>query len=228
MIQYERRVLVACEYSGTVRDAFSRRGWDAWSCDLLPTESILTKEEDKHFQCDVFIPVQRIKWDLLIAFPPCTYLCNSGVSWLHKYTQRWIKMYEASDFFERLLNSDIQNICIENPIQHKYATRLIKKPYTQIIQPYMFGHMESKATCLWLKNLPLLVETNNVKALMQKLPDNKRQRLHYLAPSPDRAKIRSKTYTGIADAMADQWTEYFKAIETTQQINNHLFNNFKN
>ena len=209
------KVLIACEYSGIVRDAFSKAGADAWSCDLLPTESELTRQEGKHYQCDIFDVLYQ-DWDLMIAHPPCTCLANSGVSWLHKDADRWIKLFEASDFFIALLNANIRMICIENPIQHKYAKRLISKNPSQIIQPYMFGHPEQKATCLWLKNLPLLQETNNVKKQMLELPKNERQRLHYLPPKKDMAKIRSKTFQGIANAMAEQWTEYI----IKEQFNN--------
>jgi hypothetical protein len=194
------KVLVACEYSGTVRDAFRALGHDAVSCDLLPTD-----RPGPHYQGDVF-DLMGNGWDLMIAHPPCTYLTNSGVSWLHKDPERWERLNEGAAFFKALLNAPIQFKAIENPIMHKYAKdRIGGIKQTQIIQPWMFGHMEQKATCLWLTGLPPLTPTNNVKAEMLKLPDNERQRLHYLPPSPDRWKLRSTTYQGIADAMADQW-----------------------
>jgi len=194
------RVLVACEYSGTVRDAFAARGHDAWSCDILPTDT-----PGKHIQGDV-LDILDDGWDLMIAHPPCTYLSNSGVSWLHKDASRWPKLDSGAAFFKKLLNADILKIAVENPIMHKYAKeRIGGVRQSQVIQPWMFGHTEQKATCLWLKGLPLLEETNNVRATMMQLPDNERQRLHYLSPSPDRWKLRSTTYSGIAQAMAAQW-----------------------
>lgn len=193
------RVLVACEYSGTVRDAFRKKGHDAWSCDILPTDS----DPAYHFKKDIS-EVLTMDWDLMVAHPPCTYLTNSGVMWLHKDQKRWDLLSKGIDFFKLFIDSDIPKVAIENPIPHKYARDEIGK-YTQIIHPYMFGHMERKATCLWLKGLPLLESTNLVKEEMEKLPKNQQQRLHYLPPSPERAKLRSKTFQGIADAMADQW-----------------------
>lgn len=194
------RVLVACEYSGRVRDAFIRRGHDAMSCDILPTDS-----PGPHYQGDV----QNIlgdNWDLMVAHPPCTYMTNSGVTWLHKDPTRWAKLDDAAAFFKMLLDAPIEKIAVENPIMHKYAKeRIGGVKQTQVIQPWMFGHTEQKATCLWLKNLPPLAPTNDVKAEMLQLPDNERQRLHYLPPSADRWKLRSTTYMGIAEAMADQW-----------------------
>jgi hypothetical protein len=145
-------------------------------------------------------------WDLLIAHPPCTYLTNSGVTWLHKDPSRWEKLDDAATFFRNLLDAPVPRIAVENPIMHNYGKeRIGGVKQTQVVQPWMFGHMEQKATCLWLKNLPPLVPTNNVKAAMDALPDNQRQRLHYLPPSADRWKLRSTTFKGIADAMADQW-----------------------
>lgn len=196
------RVLVACEFSGTVRRAFSALGHDAWSCDLLPADD----SSPNHIQGDAIAAVYAQNWDLLVAHPPCTYLTNSGVTWLHKDPTRWVKLDEAAQFFKRLLDAPIVKIAVENPIMHKYAKeRIGGVKQSQVIQPWMFGHTEQKATCLWLKSLPLLQPTNNVKAEMMALPDNERQRLHYLPPSSDRWKLRSKTYDGIAKAMAEQW-----------------------
>lgn len=194
------RVLVACEFSGTVRDAFAQRGHDAWSCDVLPTE-----KPGQHYQCDVR-EVIGLGWDLMVAHPPCTYLTNSGVAWLHKDPTRWAKLDDGAEFFLSMLNAQIPRIAVENPIMHKYAKeRIGGVRQSQVIQPWMFGHAEQKATCLWLKNLPLLSETNNVKHELDALSASERQRLHYLPPSADRWKLRSKTYQGIADAMAEQW-----------------------
>ena len=144
-------------------------------------------------------------WDLMIAHPECTYLTNSGVCWLHKDISRWPKLFEAAKFYMKLWEADIPKIAIENPIMHKYAVQLVRGKHTQIVQPWMFGHKEQKATGLRLKNLPALKPSNNVKTEMMLLPTNKRQRLHYLPPSEDRWKERSRTFTGIAEAMADQW-----------------------
>jgi len=193
------KVLVACEYSGRVRDAFTRCGHFAMSCDLLPSES-----PGLHWQGDV-CDVLNMGWDLMVAHPPCTYLTNSGVTWLHKDSERWEKLYEGAKFFKMLLDAPIPMKCLENPIPHKYALEKIGKKYTQIIQPWMFGHTEQKATCLWLVGLPNLVPTNNVREEMKKLPKNQQQRLHYLPPGPDRWKERSTTFLGIAEAMAQQW-----------------------
>ncbi len=194
------KILIACEYSGTVRDAFIAKGHDAMSCDLLPTEKC-----GNHYQGDVMDIINN-DWDLMIAHPPCTYMTNAGVCHLHKDPKRWVELFKAGMFFKKLLNSNIPKIVIENPIMHKYGKQLIGDiKQTQIIQPWMFGHTEQKATCLWIKGLPTLKETNNVKKEMMKLPKNKRQRLHYLSPSADRWKLRSTTYKGIANAMAEQW-----------------------
>ena len=142
---------------------------------------------------------------MVIGHPECTYLANSGVCWLHKDITRWLKLFDGAEFFKKLLNTNIPKIAVENPIQHKYARSIIGVEPTQIIQPWMFGHMERKATCLWLKGLEPLKPTNIVKEGMLKLPKSQQQRLHYLSPGPERSKLRSKTYQGIADAMADQW-----------------------
>lgn len=195
------RILVGCEFSGRVREAFRLRGHDAWSCDLLPADD----GSEFHFQEDVLNVVDR-DWDLLIAHPPCTFLANSGVSHLHKHAKRWLRLFDAGDFFLNLLELPIPRIAVENPIMHRYAKRLINGiPQSQTIQPWMFGHMEQKATCLWLKNLPLLEPTSNLKEETMALPAHERMRLHHLPPSEDRGKIRSMTYEGIADAMAEQW-----------------------
>jgi len=187
------RVLVACEYSGTVRDAFSRKGCEAWSCDLLETDA-----PGNHYKGDVRDLLSQ-RWDLVIAHPPCTRLCNSGVSWLEKRGLH-NEMREGAEFFKTFLQLGRTPVCIENPIMHKYAVNIIGCRQTQVIHPWMFGHGETKATCLWLKYLPRLVATNVV--------EGREQRLFCLPPSPDRWKERSKTFQGIADAMAEQWTKY--------------------
>jgi len=179
------RVLVACEFSGIVRNAFVLRGHDAWSCDLLATQS-----EGQHIQNDV-LEVLHDEWDLMIAHPPCTHLAVSGARWF-KYKQK--EQREALDFVHALLDAPIPRIALENPISI-ISTR-IRKP-DQIIQPWMFGHGETKATCLWLQNLPLLKPTNVV--------EGRESRIHKMPPTPDRGKLRSLTYQGIADAMAEQW-----------------------
>jgi hypothetical protein len=193
------KVLIACEYSGVVRDAFVKKGHSAVSCDLLPTD-----KPGEHYQGDIFDIINH-DWDLMIAHPPCTYLSNSGVCHLYTNKDRWKDMIDGAVFFRRLLNAPIGKIAIENPIMHGYGKRIIGETQSQVVQPWMFGHTEKKATCLWLKGLPNLTETNNVKAETELLPKNQQQRLHYLPPSPDRWKIRSTTYQGLADAMAEQW-----------------------
>ena len=189
------RVLIACEFSGIVRDAFSRMGHDAWSCDVLDSE-----RPGNHIKGSV-LNVLGDGWDLMIAHPPCTYLANSGVRWLYidgqKNEVRWALMGDASAFFIELLSAPIPRIAIENPIMHRHARNQIDTPYTQIVQPYQFGHGETKATCLWLHNLPRLTPTNCVEGRIA--------RVHQEAPSAERWKNRSRTYQGIADAMAAQW-----------------------
>lgn len=178
-------VLVACEFSGIVRDAFRDRGHDAWSCDLLPSEKV-----GNHIQGNI-LDILNDSWDLMIAYPPCTHLAVSGARWF-KHKQKEQK--EAIDFFMVLVNAHTPRICVENPISIM-STRY-RKP-DQIIQPYMFGHGETKATCLWLKKLPLLKPTNIV--------EGRESRVWKEPPSVDRWKNRSRTCTGIAKAMAEQW-----------------------
>ena len=179
------KVLIACEYSGTVRDAFKAKGHDAWSCDILPTD-----KPGQHIQGDVLEALSH-DWDLMIAHPPCTHLAVSGARWFKDKRQ---EQAQALDFVRALLDAPIPLIALENPISI-ISTR-IRKP-DQIIQPWQFGHGETKATCLWLKGLPLLQATDVV--------DGRENRIHKMAPSPDRWKKRSLTYQGIADAMANQW-----------------------
>ena len=194
------RVLIGCEFSGTVRRAFAALGHDAWSCDLLPAEDA----SPNHYQGSIFDMISE-HWDLGIFHPPCTYLANSGVCHLHKSIERWKDMHEGALFFKRLLQAPIARKAVENPIQHKYAQNIIDCKHSQVIQPWMFGHTEQKATCLWLDGLAPLVPTNNVKEEMLALPKRERERLHYLSPGPNRWKERSRTYQGIANAMAQQW-----------------------
>jgi hypothetical protein len=185
------RVLVACEYSGRVRDAFLAEGHDAMSCDLLPTEV-----PGPHFQGDVR-EVLYDGWDLLVGHPECTYLCNSGVRWLSTDPSRWAKLVTAAGFFLELWNAPIEMIALENPVMHGHAKRLIGVEQSQTIQPWQFGHGETKATCLWLKNLPLLRPTDTVPG--------REARIHRMPPGPNRWKERSRTFQGIATAMAKQW-----------------------
>jgi site-specific DNA-cytosine methylase len=179
------RVLVACEFSGAVRDAFARRGWDAWSCDLLPSES-----PGQHHQGDVS-KILSDGWDLLIAHPPCTHLAVSGARWFHLKQQQ---QAEALAFVRLLLDAPVPKIALENPVS--IISSRIRKP-DQVIQPWQYGHGEVKATCLWLKNLQPLRPTQIV--------DGRVPRVHMMPPSPNRWKLRSMTYPGIAEAMADQW-----------------------
>jgi len=181
------RVLVACEFSGVVRRAFRARGHDAWSCDLLPAED----DSEHHFTADVLKLIGSGEWDLMIAHPPCTHLAVSGARWF-KYKKR--NQADALDFVRALLSAPIPRIALENPVS-VISTR-IRKP-DQIIQPWQFGHGEVKATCLWLKNLPLLKPT--------KIVSGREARVHRASPGPGRWKVRSRTLEGIAQAMADQW-----------------------
>jgi site-specific DNA-cytosine methylase len=179
------KVLVACEYSATVREAFKARGHDAYSCDLLPSEI-----PGKHFQCDVR-DVLDAHWDIKIAHPPCTHLAVSGARW---FKDKKVEQAEALEFVRLLLSADIPKIALENPVS--VISSKIRKP-DQIIQPWQFGHGETKATCLWLKGLPLLIPTEIV--------EGREARVHMMPPSPDRWKERSRTFKGIAEAMASQW-----------------------
>ena len=203
------RVLVACEFSGIVRDAFRARGHDAWSCDLLPTE-----KPGPHIQMDTVVVAYRggadarsgvrYHWDLMIAHPPCTHLAVSGARW---FKDKIEEQRAALQFVYALMHAPIRRICIENPIS--IISSRIRKP-DQIIQPWMFGHGETKATCLWLKNLPKLVPTNIV--------DGRTARVHRASPGPDRWKERSRTLQGIADAMADQWGSQNRPAADLPQI----------
>ncbi len=199
------RILVACEESQATTKELRALGHEAYSCDIEPCSG---GHPEWHVQCDVTALLKLEKWDMIIAHPPCTYLNNSGVCWLtgkKAKEGRWDDMKKGAEFFKMFLDHPCEKIAIENPIMHKYAIDIIGRKHDQLVQPYMFGHTERKATCFWLKGLPPLVETNNVKKEMDNLPKNEAQRLHYLPPSADRAKLRSKTFPGIAKAMAEQW-----------------------
>jgi hypothetical protein len=187
------KVIVACEYSGRVRDAFTARGHEAWSCDLLPTES-----PGLHIQGDIWDVLKgiyegRLKYDLVIAHPPCTRLAVSGALHFHKYEA---EQEAALKLVEYMLGLPVAHLAIENPIS--IISSRLRKP-SQIIQPWQFGHGETKATCLWLKGLPNLLPTNIV--------DGRESKVHNMSPGPNRGKLRSLTYAGIATAMAAQWSE---------------------
>ena len=190
------KILIACEYSGTVRDAFAAKGHDVWSCDILPTES-----PGNHFQGDVIEHLDK-GWDLMIAHPPCTYLSNAGARFLYPKSklneERYKLGLKAKEFFMALYNAPINKICVENPI----SSKIFALPkYSQIIQPYEYGHPIQKRTCLWLKNLSQLQPTNIIfKRQSTKIPGN-----WFNKGGKDRQKNRSKFFKGFANAMVDQW-----------------------
>jgi hypothetical protein len=184
------RVLVACEFSGVVRNAFRNLGHQAYSCDLIPGDD----NSPYHIQGDMFKAIKSGVWDLVIAHPPCTYLCISGMHWNKKRPERQEETDKALKFIKKIMNLKVPRLAIENPIG--VISTKIRKP-DQIVQPWMFGHGETKATCLWLKNLPKLTPTLVVSG--------REQRMWKLPPTKDRSKLRSITYTGIAEAMAKQW-----------------------
>jgi hypothetical protein len=194
------KVLIACEFSGIVRDAFRARGHDAWSCDLLPSES----DNQYHIQRDV-LSILDDDWGLMIAHPTCTRLCNSGVRWLSNpppgrtRDEIFEELEQGAALFSALWNAKIPKICIENPVMHKHAKAKIEnyQPFEQSIQPWQFGHGETKRTCLWLKGLPDLVPTDIV--------GGRDARVHLMSPGANRWKERSRFFPGIAAAMADQW-----------------------
>lgn len=196
------RVLIACETSGIVRNAFLARGHDAWSCDILPSED----RTNRHIIGDARTLLKPGAWDLLmVAHPPCTRLCNSGVRWLSvpppgkSVEQMDAELTSGADLFSAFWNAPVDRICVENPVMHKHAkARIIGyEPPAQSVQPWQFGHGETKRTCLWLRNLPLLTPTNIV--------EGREPRVHHMTPGPLRWKERSRFFTGIAAAMADQW-----------------------
>ena len=204
------KILIGCETSGIVRNAFIERGHDAWSCDILPADD----QTNRHIQDDIRNVLKMEAWDLLmVAHPPCTRLCNSGVRWLHKappgktVQEMWEELDEGAALFSDLWNADIPRIAIENPIMHKHAKARIEnfEPFAQSVQPYEFADSVeaednvSKRTCLWLKNLPLLQKTSNLTR------ETARHDIHLASPGPDRWKFRSKFHKGLAQAMAEQW-----------------------
>lgn len=205
------KVLIGCEQSGVVRDAFLELGHDAWSCDLLPSET----PSNRHIQGDIRDVMMMDDWDLLaVMHPPCTRLCNSGVHWLHKappnktLEDMWRELDEGAELFSDVWNVEhIKMVAVENPVMHKYAKERIRnfKPHSQSIQPWQFGHDESgpdnekKRTCLWLRNLPNLLPTGTLDG------STARDSVHKAAPGPDRWKERSRFFPGIAKAMANQW-----------------------
>lgn len=186
------RVLIGCEFSGTMRRAFAARGWDAWSCDLLDAED----GSPNHITGDVRLALHD-EWDLLIAHPPCTHLAVSGARW---FKDKRVEQAAALDFVRVLLDAPIRHIALENPVS--IISSCIRKP-DQTVQPWMFGHGETKATCWWLTNLPKLKPTDIV--------DGRDSRVHRMPPGPDRWKERSRTFPGIAEAAADQWGGYVAA-----------------
>ena len=198
------RVLIACEYSGTVRDAFRALGHDAMSCDVLPTD-----RPGPHYQGDVR-DILGDGWDILVAHPPCTYLTVSGARWLYEQgtrapvAERWAGLRDGAEFFRTLLEAPIPMVAVENPVMMGHARRIIGRGKeigpTQYVQPWEHGHGETKKTGLWLRGLPPLTPSNVVAG--------RADRIHKLPPSPDRWKIRSTTYQGIADAMAAQWSAF--------------------
>ena len=195
------KILIACEFSGVVRNAFRKRGYNAWSCDLLPTDA----DPTFHRQGDVYEMLDE-QWDLIIAHPPCTALAVSGNAWYGECKPKYNERLDSVKWTKALWEAckkRAKRVCFENPVG--VLTRLGGLPRPSYVQPHMFGHPEQKKTGLILHNLPPLTATNDVYEEMILLPDNERQRLHYLPPSKDRWKIRSTTFQGIADAMAEQW-----------------------
>ena len=209
------KVLIGCEASGTVRDAFLRRGFDAWSCDLRPSET----PTNRHIQDDARKVLKMEKWDLLmVAHPPCTRLCNSGVRWLKvappgkTLDEMWHELEVGAALFSDMLNADVPRIAVENPVMHKYAKQRISnfRNFSQSVQPWQFGNEEKgpdnvkKRTCLWLNGLPKLQPTGTLDGTTA------RDEVHKAAPGPNRWKERSKFFPGLADAMADQWGRLFQ------------------
>ena len=207
------RVLIGCETSGTVRDAFLDRGFDAWSCDLLPSD----QPSNRHFQCDIR-DVLSDDWDFVAVFhPPCTRLCNSGVRWLHNppngktLDQMWAELDEGAALFSEVWNADVPNVCVENPVMHKHAKERIRnyQPAAQTVQPWWFGDPAFKGTGLYLRGLPALSPTDKLETPKPGTEDHKQwSAIHRAPPGKDRWKIRSKTFPGIANAMAEQWGDF--------------------
>lgn len=208
------RVLVACEFSGIVRRAFAARGHDAWSCDLLPAED----GSNRHIVGDARDYLGE-GWDLLlVAHPPCTRLCNSGVRWLSQpprgrsLPEMWAELDEAAALFSAFWHAPIDSIAIENPVMHRHAKARIRgyEPFAQSVQPWQFGHPETKRTCLWLKRLPPLPPTRIVAG--------RQARVHRMPPSPARWRERSRFFPGIAAAMAEQWGDHVAANVSTARM----------
>jgi hypothetical protein len=208
------RVLVACEFSGVVRRAFAAKGHDAWSCDLLPAED----RSNRHIVGDAR-DLLNDGWDLLmVAHPPCTRLCNSGVRWLSvppkgkTVEQMQAELRSGAALFSAFWNAPIERICIENPVMHRHAKALIQNYVepAQSVQPWQFGHGETKRTCFWLRNLPTLVPSNIVAG--------RTPRVHFASPGPDRWKERSRFFPGIAQAMADQWGSLLETEDQPEAI----------
>lgn len=198
-------VLVGCEFSGVVREAFRKKGFSAWSCDLLPCDN----NSSYHLQCDVLDAIRSQKWDLIILHPPCTALTVSGNRWygtgMKKNELRVKAIKWTKDLFD-LACSSCSHVAMENPVG--VLPKMAGMKCSQYVQPYQFGHPESKKTGLWLYGLPKLLETKNVKQEFNKLSKSERQRIFYMPPSKDRWKLRSVTYSGIANAMANQWGSF--------------------
>jgi len=192
------RVLVACEESQAVTIAMRKRGIEAYSCDLLPCSG---GHPEWHLQVDA-LEVAKLSWDMVLAFPPCTHLAISGARWFDEKRRNGLQQMAIGFFLAFTALDHVPSVAIENPVG--IMSTLYRKP-DQIIQPWMFGHPESKATCLWLKGLPQLLPTNDVRDEMDKLPKRERERVHYMPPGAERSKERSKTFNGIAEAMAAQW-----------------------
>lgn len=206
-----KRVLVGFEQSGTVRRAFDALGFDAWSCDILPD----AERSNRHMQCDIREALDEGPWDLLaVMHPPCTRLCNSGVRWLTKPPKGrtlpdvWAELDEGAELFSTAWNADVPHIAVENPVMHKHAKERIRnfEPAAQTVQPWWFGEPAFKATGLYLRSLPPLVATNRLTPPVKETDEHKAwSKIHRASPGKDRWKLRSKTFQGIADAMASQW-----------------------
>lgn len=200
------KVLVACEESQEVCKAFRELGHEAYSCDIEPCSG---GHPEWHLQCDA-LEMLKLQWDMIIAHPPCTHLSSSGARWFPEKRADG-RQQQGIDFFMSFTRADCPHIAVENPVG--IMSTQYRKP-DQIIQPWMFGHPEKKATCLWLKGLPKLEPTNDVSAYMRTLPKSRQERLHYLPPGPDRVRIRSRTFPGIAKAMAEQWGGICSEVST--------------
>lgn len=208
-------ILIGCEESQAVCIAFRKLGLSAYSCDLEPCSG---GYPEYHLQMDLYQAMKLKRWDMGIFFTPCTYSCNSGIRWMYNKNktvniERFQKCEQYAGMLRDALNSDIPHVSCENPIPHHFALNVIGRKYDQIIQPYQFGHGEQKSTCLWLKNLPLLRHTN--------LVDGREQKMWKMPPSDERSKLRSKTYPGIAQAMAKQYSEYYFANVNNDKFLNH-------